>query len=241
MVCCENSADHRDINPNLTPNNNLINASDDRMYLLDNMCDDDKNSKKKLGGYKKKKCNKCEVTKNSNQNIHTTTANTHLEVKDKAGALAVSKVPATETNSRETETKSKQYITRKEVSAAVKEVKTLSVIGNIQNLHKEEIYQRQDQYTNNSSDEWSHVQNKRKRRKFLVGRTEETCVVETIPKVVSLHVTRLHPKTKPIDLKNFLALHIPDVECEPHNSRKPEVYSSMKVTLKTISKTSLAK
>ncbi|KAG5896735.1 hypothetical protein JTB14_031717 [Gonioctena quinquepunctata] len=90
----------------------------------------------------KKKCNKCEVTKNSNQNIHTTTANTHLEIKDKAGALAVSKVPATETNSREseTETKTKQYITRKEVSAAVEEVKTLSVIGNIQNLHKEEIY-----------------------------------------------------------------------------------------------------
>ncbi|KAG5896736.1 hypothetical protein JTB14_031718 [Gonioctena quinquepunctata] len=28
------------------------------------------------------------------------------------------------------------------------------------------------------------------------------------------------------------SLHIPDVECEPHNSRKPEVYSSMKVTLK---------
>ncbi|KAG5886302.1 hypothetical protein JTB14_035715 [Gonioctena quinquepunctata] len=150
------------------------------------------------------------------------------QVKDKAGALAVSKVPATETNSRETETKSKQYIRRKEVSAAVEEVKTLSVIGNIQNLHKEEIYQRQNQYINNSSDEWSHVQNKRKRRKFLVGRTEDTCVVETIPKVVSLHVTRLHPKTKPIDLKNFLALHIPDVECEPHNSRKPEVYSSMK-------------
>ncbi|KAG5862669.1 hypothetical protein JTB14_003660 [Gonioctena quinquepunctata] len=71
---------------------------------------------------------------------------------------------------------------------------------------------------------------KREKRKFLVGNTESS-TIETIPRKVYLHVTRLKTGTKPDDLKMFLNSKLPGVKCEVHPSRKPELYSSMKVII----------
>ncbi|KAG5869015.1 hypothetical protein JTB14_025904 [Gonioctena quinquepunctata] len=82
----------------------------------------------------------------------------------------------------------------------------------------------------NTSSGWSEVK-QRKKRKFLVGNTETYCDIKTIPRLVQLHVTRLKPGTKPIELQKFLEHKLTEVECEIHPSRRPEIYSSMKVTI----------
>ncbi|KAG5863042.1 hypothetical protein JTB14_020704 [Gonioctena quinquepunctata] len=71
----------------------------------------------------------------------------------------------------------------------------------------------------------------RKQRRFLVGKNEVEHSVKAIPKLVSLHVTRLKPNTCPGALKAVLEPHFPDVQCEQHTSKYPESYSSMKVTI----------
>lgn len=85
--------------------------------------------------------------------------------------------------------------------------------------------------TNRIDREWIRVKPKR-RRKFMVGQNSDTGNIQTIPKFVSLHVTRLHPKTTPSDLENVLKDRFPDVSCEIHNSRFPDKYKSMKVNIR---------
>ncbi|KAG5889775.1 hypothetical protein JTB14_036391 [Gonioctena quinquepunctata] len=50
--------------------------------------------------------------------------------------------------------------------------------------------------------------------------------------MVTLHVTRLKPNTKPNELKKFLEKSLPDIQCEPHTSKRPDIYSSMRITIK---------
>ncbi|CAG9820029.1 unnamed protein product [Phaedon cochleariae] len=84
-------------------------------------------------------------------------------------------------------------------------------------------------------DGWEKVVNRRmprKSRKFVVGGNEENTGVTTIAKYTSLHVTRLNPSTEPDDLKKILMANFPEVTCEKHQSKHPELYASMKVTIK---------
>lgn len=77
---------------------------------------------------------------------------------------------------------------------------------------------------------WQQV--KRRSRRFLVGRNEENDQVKAVPKFVSFHVSRLLPGTKPENLKSLLEHHFSEVTCEEHRSKHPEIYTSMKVTIK---------
>lgn len=52
----------------------------------------------------------------------------------------------------------------------------------------------------------------------------KTILVKTVPRYVSLHVTRLSPG------KSFLELNFNEVICELHQSKHPHLYISMKVT-----------
>ncbi|KAJ8973611.1 hypothetical protein NQ317_003241 [Molorchus minor] len=76
--------------------------------------------------------------------------------------------------------------------------------------------------------------NKRKQnRRFVVGgNSNENAGVQTVSKLISLHETRLNPSSKPNDLKNMLVNKFPEVICEEHTSKFPELYASMKVTIR---------
>ena len=45
-------------------------------------------------------------------------------------------------------------------------------------------------------------------------------------------MTRLSPDTQPDDLKKYLEAKFPEVICEEHESKRPELYKSMKVSIK---------
>lgn len=73
--------------------------------------------------------------------------------------------------------------------------------------------------------------NRTRGRQFLVG-GDDTNNILTVPKYISLHVSRLSPGTKPEDLKTFLISNFPEVTCEPHQSKHPDLYASIKVNIK---------
>lgn len=78
----------------------------------------------------------------------------------------------------------------------------------------------------------SPVKVKRRRdRKFVVGQNKDNEGIQGVPKFVSLHVTRLAPKTEPEELKQFLKDKFPEVTCESLVSKHPYMYKSMKVSI----------
>lgn len=79
--------------------------------------------------------------------------------------------------------------------------------------------------------EWKYVKRKRNRQ-FVVGQNNNIGNITTVPKYVSLHVTRLHPQTKATDVLNILKDKFPGVSCEIHESRHPDKYVSMKVNIR---------
>lgn len=88
----------------------------------------------------------------------------------------------------------------------------------------------QSEQDTTSEQKWTKVLRKRS-RKFIVGQNKEIQHIQGVPKRLSLHVTRLAPNTKPEELKNFLIDKFPEVTCEPHNSKHPDIYKSMKVSI----------
>uniref|UniRef100_A0A6P7FLP5 Uncharacterized protein LOC114329191 n=1 Tax=Diabrotica virgifera virgifera TaxID=50390 RepID=A0A6P7FLP5_DIAVI len=119
---------------------------------------------------------------------------------------------------------SNKFISSQQVSAAVMQAQTAHKIHEIQQL-TEEV-----QVENNNMG-WQQVR-KRSSRRFVVGRNQENSQIKTVPKYVSLHVTRLQPGTKPAQLKAYLQANFSDVSCEEHESRHPSLYSSIKVTIR---------
>ncbi|KAG5864312.1 hypothetical protein JTB14_025550 [Gonioctena quinquepunctata] len=144
--------------------------------------------------------------------------------KDKKGVTAVTTQPSTK---KEINNESRPIISSKQVSEAVLEAKSKTVLNNL--IHIEENTENESAHFRNGA--WSQV-NPRKKRKFLVGKTETPCNVETVPKMVSLHVTRLKPGTKPEELEKFLEGRLEGVSCETHQSKMPDLYASMKVCIK---------
>ena len=115
-------------------------------------------------------------------------------------------------------------IDRRMVNNAVLEAQTRNKMIELQQLGNENI---NDDYQEKG---WQKVG--RRNRRYVIGRNEADSGIQAVPKFVSLHVTRLSPNTKPEDLQNMLARQFPEVKCEEHTSKHPELYSSMKVTIK---------
>lgn len=83
-----------------------------------------------------------------------------------------------------------------------------------------------------NNDDWRTVARRKKGRKFMVGNNETTTNIQTIPRYVSLHVTRLAPGTKSTVLQSILQPIFKEVKCEEHTSKHPDTYGSMKVTIR---------
>lgn len=89
------------------------------------------------------------------------------------------------------------------------------------------------QNSNKINTEWqtTRKRNRPKKRKFVVGCGGSNLEVKTIPKYTHLHVSRLHPSTKPENLQKLLIATFPEVQCELLKSKHPLIYSSIKVSI----------
>lgn len=110
-------------------------------------------------------------------------------------------------------------ISPKKIKAAVNYAVTYNKLSDVQNL------------TELPANEGEWMQQKRRRRHFVVGSNSENSSIQTVPKLVSLHVTRLDPSVTPDQMKTLLISRFPEVECESHVSKRPELYSSIKVSI----------
>lgn len=106
-----------------------------------------------------------------------------------------------------------------QVSAAILQAQTANKFREIQELSD-----------STDNDGWEKPKHRRNRR-FVVGDNISTDI-QTVPKFISLHVTRLNPETQPDDFQKSLVDKFPGVMCEEHESKLPNVYKSMKVTIR---------
>lgn len=118
----------------------------------------------------------------------------------------------------------KATFSMKTVNAAITEAHTANKMREIQLLGNSEP-------RDENSRDWQ-ISRPRRTRRFVVGRNDDNNQVQAVPKFTSLHVTRLAPGTKPEQLQDFLEPNFTDVKCEEHVSKHPDIYSSMKVTIK---------
>nr|CAI5862517.1 unnamed protein product [Callosobruchus analis] len=127
----------------------------------------------------------------------------------------------------------KQHITANPVNTQIRPEQVKEAIHEAQSAVKvREIQNLTNQLTENNNDTGGWQQVRRKRR-FIVGRNQNLNSVQTVPKYISLHVSRLQPNTKPADLEQILNATFPGVSCEPHVSMYPEIYASMKVNIRS--------
>ncbi|KAG5870589.1 hypothetical protein JTB14_010833 [Gonioctena quinquepunctata] len=113
----------------------------------------------------------------------------------------------------------------KQVSTAIHQATASNVIQELQYMdqHHEDHEEK--------SDNWREVTHKKQRR-FVMGKNVSSNTICTVPQLVHLHVTRLNPNTEPDELKKMLEPNFSEVSCERHNSKHPDPYTSMKVTIK---------
>nr|CAI5839820.1 unnamed protein product [Callosobruchus analis] len=127
-------------------------------------------------------------------------------------------------NHKQSATTNNNQIRLEQVKAAIHEAQSVVKVREIQNLSKELAE------NNNAPDGWKQV---KRRRRFIVGRNQNLNTVQTVPKYMSLHVSRLQRNTKPEELEQMLNESFPGVSCEPHISMHPEIYASMKVNIRS--------
>ncbi|KAG5872589.1 hypothetical protein JTB14_029707 [Gonioctena quinquepunctata] len=114
--------------------------------------------------------------------------------------------------------------THKEVNTAIVTAEATNKMRDIQDLG-----------INSDEQKWEKVSYRKhfkNNRRYMVGGNEEISGISTLPKVISLHVTRFTSNTNSDDLKKVLVKHFPEVGCEEHPSKLPDLYASMKVTIK---------
>lgn len=85
---------------------------------------------------------------------------------------------------------------------------------------------------NDSGEAWKVAERRNRGRKLLVGTNSACGAIQTVPRLASLHVTRLSPCTEAADLENLLRTEFPDVVCEGLQSKHPTIYKSFKVTVR---------
>lgn len=123
----------------------------------------------------------------------------------------------------ETGTNKQTIIHPNQVKLAIHQAQTMAKINELQDLTG-----------NSESNEegWQVQRQRRQRNHFLIGRNKcASTGISSVPKPTTLHVTRLHPGTKSVELEGLLRNEFPEVKCEQLNSKHPEAYSSFKVTI----------
>ncbi|KAG5895030.1 hypothetical protein JTB14_014768 [Gonioctena quinquepunctata] len=97
--------------------------------------------------------------------------------------------PKTSTSKQE-QSRSTNEITKQQVSTAILQAETINTFKKIQNPN---VGSKND---NEIGEGWQTAQSRhKKRRKFLVGDNAHNANIQTVPRLVSFHVTRLKPKT----------------------------------------------
>lgn len=119
-------------------------------------------------------------------------------------------------------------ITTRTLNAGIAEVQTRMKLNEVQNL------EGNNTVNSNQQNEWQEVTRRAKhKRRFVVGdNTDSMNVIQAVPKRVALHVTRLQPNVNLKDFERLMQTKFPEAKCEHHESRLPNVYSSVKVTIK---------
>ncbi|KAG5883942.1 hypothetical protein JTB14_015567 [Gonioctena quinquepunctata] len=86
-----------------------------------------------------------------------------------------------------------------------------------------------------SNGNWNLVMEKRPKRPKLIGTNSTITLngreVRGVPRLVKLHVYRVHPSLTKTDLTQLTKGHSPEAQCEALNSKHPEIYASFKVTI----------
>lgn len=166
----------------------------------------------------------------------TRTDRTLLPVANQLPALNASKIQS-KPNLNPHNNNNKQFnqnnvIDKKAVNASILQAQVANRMQELINL-EEDTEPKPNQVANHNMGGWQIVGGRRRGRKFMVGNNNETTNnIQTIPRYVSLHVTRLAPGTNPAVLQSILQPIFKDVKCEEHTSKHPEVYKSMKVTIR---------
>lgn len=114
------------------------------------------------------------------------------------------------------------------VRTAVMQAQQANIMNDLQDLEQVSPCFEQS----NQEDGWKTTVNRRNRR-FMVGNAD-AMPLQTVPKRVALHVSRLSPNTKPEDLRQILIKEFPEALCEAHQSKHPQLYASVKVTINQI-------
>lgn len=123
-----------------------------------------------------------------------------------------------------------EEVTSHQVNKGILQAQTTNKLNEIIQLGQSPQHKGKE---NETSSGWNLYQRRRKRR-FVVGKntTSTGIQIQTVPKYTHLHVTRLSPTTTADELQRLLSTNFPGVQCEAHSSRYPEIYSSMKVTIR---------
>lgn len=146
---------------------------------------------------------------------------------DKVDKLVESKRVGT----RGSEGNDAKYIEPKQIFAAVHEAVTNTKFQEIINLESNKVAE-----THNN---WELVNRRRGRARkgrkhgdsAIVGTSELSGKLKSVPKTVSLYVTRLSPETSAADVGAQLMSRFPEIKAVEMPSKFPEIYKSFKVTL----------
>ncbi|KAG5883766.1 hypothetical protein JTB14_027308 [Gonioctena quinquepunctata] len=168
--------------------------------------------------------NRPEVTKNftNAQTEKRKIENTYAKV------VVANDPPVQVTASSSTYKNKEKYVSTSQVKTAILQATQVETMRNMQQPEPNHIKE-----SNNEEDEgWEKARGQhRRKRRFLVGQSDQFSEIQTVPKSISLHITRLKPGTKPEDLEKILKPNLPGVKCEVHQSKHRDIYGSMKVTI----------
>lgn len=140
------------------------------------------------------------------------------EIYDMASTIT-NKQPINVNNNKDESPSTTNIVSPRKIKAAVSNAVALNKMVEVQKLND----------LSYDAGEWK--QQKRRRRRFVVGGNNDNSTIQTVPRLVALHVTRLDPSTTPDQIKNLLKSRFPEVECELHTSKRPDLYSSMKISI----------
>lgn len=139
--------------------------------------------------------------------------------------------------SEETVGKSKEIVSTQNLGMTVASAQTLD--GEIPKKYADVVSGRnkvKERVLNTiiSENKWNVAGRKRPRRRMVVGvgnASQSETKVKGVPKLIDLHVYRIHPDTTAEDLADMLRPHFEEVVIEAMESKNPDVYSSFKVTI----------
>lgn len=124
-----------------------------------------------------------------------------------------------------------KVVTKDDLSVAVLRAQSSSVMDKCIKLSGDTPPNSAQASATVNGSEWQNVARKRRKRPVMVGSSTQELPIRGVPKCVELHAYRINPSTSADDLYRLLKPHFPEVLCDALTSRRPELYSSFKITI----------